>query len=795
MTRAGVTLALALAAAAAAGCAVEPGDHATEGEDVETGESADEDEAEDPEDQGCLASDEAFVHRALLRLQGRAPRGVRETRLLASYVAQLDAAGLDGRRALALGLTEDPRFLRRWGVLVEELLELPRDGGRAMPMCHAPRRASADDEALARHVRDHAPHEPFSEPWGLGDLIESSLRLDDLTPVIRARLLTRMIAPVQGNNVTPEALERARRTNFGRSFEAVYLGRRGECLACHNGEGSVTDAADPDEDRFWPHPALLERAVYGDSSGRAEEELHAAFRYAGFAGAGSLAPWGAEDCGALTPGYAGDLLGVPPYLAGPLPPGATALDVEERLQDGLERLRAEGPLGADAAEPVDPAAALATMVAMRLVDSAWAAMAGARLTMAHGFPRNEGQQRALLELTDRFVSSGFSARALAVELVVHPALNQATPDACPELEATPLAALFDPYAPERDPERPGNGLGDALHNPHPLALLDRASHALDWATPNRFPHPYTWEDEALLRGLGLRMSEEEPGHRGLDWGALLMWESRISSGSAPSFSGPRYAALEQASESGDFIDALLDHAYAQPDATLGELVIAVSDRLLCAPRVDADERALFEQLVQLAWETPVGELARAQAEQAARQVVGVLLSTPDFMIAGLYPETQDETPRLALPADRARALCERRIPALLAALPDATPGAVDAVPSYTCDDAGVTLRWESSRRGAARLDEGDLDLAAGRAPRVRRVREHPRDHPNLRADRLQRGQPLEQLVSGDQLLWLKTRPLTRHRAIPLDDHQRAARAQRGGRRLEHGAADTARERE
>ena len=32
-------------------------------------------------------------------------------------------------------------------------------------------------------------------------------------------------------------------------FEAVFLGRRGECLGCHNGEASVTDHDDPARDR------------------------------------------------------------------------------------------------------------------------------------------------------------------------------------------------------------------------------------------------------------------------------------------------------------------------------------------------------------------------------------------------------------------------------------------------------------------------------------------------------------------------------------------------------------------
>ncbi|MCB9755991.1 MAG: hypothetical protein H6713_39220 [Myxococcales bacterium] len=640
---------------------------------------------------GCLADDEAFVHRALARLQGRPPRGVREARVLADYVAQLDAAGLDGRRLLARGLTDDPRFVQRWRVVLEELIELPRGGGRGMTMCHGPARAAGEDAALAEHVRDHDPDEAFGEPWGLGDLIESSLRLDDVTPALRARLLTRMIAPIQGNNVTAEELERARRTNFGRSFEALLLGRRGECLACHNDEASVTDHADPALDRFWPHPARLDRAVYGDSRGRAEEEVHAAFRYAGFADDGWLAPWGARDCGALAPGYEGDLLEVPAYLAGPLPAGATALDVEARLRLGLERLRDDGPVTAAADAAPTPEEALAMMVAMRLVDSAWAQLAGARLTMAHGYPRNEGQRDALLELTARFVDSGFSPRTLAVELVVHPALNQAPAGECaagsrlPEGDASaPLPALFDPYAPERDPERPGNGLGDALHRRDPWALLDRASQALDWATPGRFPYPYAWEDEALLRGLGARLSEEELGQRGLDWGALLMWESRAAEGLDPGFAGPRHAALEGAGE-GDLVDRLLDHADAQARASFGELAAALADRVLGAPAIASEERALLEALTGMSWETSVHARARGELEDAARRVVGALLATPEFMIAGLYPSPQDETPRLVLPEDTTRALCERRLPALLASVPDA--------PGFRCDDDGVTLLW------------------------------------------------------------------------------------------------------
>ncbi|MCA9690074.1 MAG: hypothetical protein KC636_10730, partial [Myxococcales bacterium] len=638
-----------------------------------------------PPSAGCLDDDAAFVHRALLRVQGRAPRGVAETRLLAGYVAQLDAAGLDGRRLLAEGLTDDPRYLLRWSTILEELLQIPRAGPRALPICHGRRHPAGDGDALAAFIRDHDPTADFGAPWGIGDLAESSLRLDDLSPLLRALLLTRVAGPINGNNVSPEELERARRQNFGRSFEATYLGRRVECLACHNGEGSVTDHPDPALDRAWPHPAPLERAVFGDPRGRDEPSLFAAFRYAGF-GEGPLAPWGAEGCGGVHVGRGGDLLEEPAYLAGPLPAGATALDVEARLRDGLEQLRDGGPL---TDEVPDPAAALATLTALNLVDGAWAALSGARLTLAHGLPRNQAQRDTLLDLTDAFVAGGLSPRALVVELVVHPALNQGTPDSCGPLagdERAPLPALFDPYAPERDPATPGNGLGDALHPRGGFALLDRLALALEWPTVKRHPAPFQWEDEALMRGLGVRLSETEPGHRGGDWSTLLLWESRVAAGRDPGFAG-RYLpdGTDDAAPGRDFIDRLIARGRESPDARFGDLAVAVKDRLLCAPDSDAEEQALVAALVGIDWTTPIAAVPDDALEEALRALVGALAASPEFLLAGLAPPRQLTTPPIVAPGDEVAALCARRMPTLVAVIPGS--------PTFTCDDDGVTLAW------------------------------------------------------------------------------------------------------
>lgn len=179
---------------------------------------------------------------------------------------------------------------------------------------------------------------PGGQAWTWADLVSSSLALDDLSPLLRGHLLLRADAPIDGNNVSPEELESARRREFGASFSAVHLGRGLECLACHNSEGSVTDRADPEEDRFWPLDVPFERAVLGAPNGRDPAEVEAVFRVAG-AIDGPLLPWGSGACSTFQPGHAGDLLGVPAYLAGPLPAGASVLDLEPRLRAGWASLR------------------------------------------------------------------------------------------------------------------------------------------------------------------------------------------------------------------------------------------------------------------------------------------------------------------------------------------------------------------------------------------------------------------------------------------------------------------------
>lgn len=608
-------------------------------------------------DPGCQGSDRDFAHRALLHLQGRGARGVHELDVLARAVTLLDSHGLDGRRVVARALTQtpngpDPRYLRQLHTVVEEILELPRVGTQAMPPCHATRFAAAGEPSLAAFVGDNPPEVPFGAPWGLGDLIESSLRLDDLRPVFLARLLTRVAAPVDGNNVAPEDLERARRTNFGREFEGVFLGRKGECLGCHSARGSVTDHANPAYDRFWPL-ADLAGPVFGDST---EAAFFAAFRYAGFA-EGNVAPWGADLCGEVQLGDSGDILHIPGYLGGHLPAGASALTVVEHLRTGFGEL---DPADFETGREIPAKAALAGLVASRFADGLWAAFTGHRLTLAHGFPRNRAQQETLTHLTEVFVEANYSVQALAVEVVVHPALNQAPPGMCGDsLPANldpraPLPPLLDAMTPDRFPAHPGNGIGDSVVRLRPYALLDRLSEAMGWPTAKRHPFPFTWEDEALYQALGVHLESIRPGHREPDWTSLLVWEDRVANATDPGFAG---TVIDP---QGDTISRIVDVAYTDSSLTVEDTLLALRDRLLQAPQFAAGEADILGALTGLELSAAVTTIDRDVLTDGLRRAAGAWLATPQFLLIGLAP-APTPAPRIVLPDATLASLCSEYV--------------------------------------------------------------------------------------------------------------------------------------
>lgn len=622
----------------------------------------------------CTAPVAAFVARAIPFVQGRAPRGSREVRIWSDAIRILDGTGRDGRRMVARALAEGADYRRRWSTVLQEHLAVPRSGRKVQPVCWGLPNPAAADAELAAFVRDHGPQAQYGEPFNMADLVASALRLDDVSPPLVAHVIWRMRATIEGANVGAEELEWARRVDFGRAFEATYLGRRQDCLPCHNGEGSVTDAVDPAEDRFWPVVPGLERAVFGAPGGMDPDRLHAAFRWEGFA-RGSTPAWGSEACGGYAFEHAGDLLGREAYLAGPLPAGAHAGDVARRLGAGFRALSVTAP----DVDTSDPAAAFAYLVSMNVVETVWRQASGHPLTVAHGFSRNAAQRDILAGLTSTFVAGDRSMRDLVVDVVTHPALDRAAPADCADEEgAASGPAVFDPFD-----EVGTNGPGHVVHRYDPWLALDRACTALGWALPLRFPVPYALADPPFLEAIGAHMEDGRPGHDGVDVVGLLAWEEKFAAGEDPGFFG-------EGGGDADWIDALLDTARATPDATVVDLVMALEDRLLLHAALDARGRAAVEALIGMPLETPVAAAGDGLAS-GIRHFAGALLATPQFLMAGLATPVPDPVPpRLIPPEDRTGALCDAILPRLPAGLP------------WRCGPEGLGLSPGSDRSPPAR---------------------------------------------------------------------------------------------
>ena len=608
--------------------------------------------------EACRADAEAFVLRSVPLLGGRRPLGSTEVRLLARVVDELDARGRDGRRELAWALADGDDHRRRWSSELFDLLQVRRAGHRALGRCYGERGPAAETPELAEFVRDHPPSEPFpGGAWTMRDLVESSLRADDLRPLLRADLLVRMVAPVDDANTPPDALEAARRTNLGRAFEATYLGRRFECLACHTDEASVTDHPDPALDRFWPVAHGLERAVYPTD----EAAMHATFRYEGFAD-GELAPWGADGCGGFSLDHADDPLPAAAWLAGELPPGAQALDLQARLSDGMERLASEG--WSDA--PADRAQALAQLVTLHLADGLWTAANGHPLTLDHGAPRNVAQSERLRSLAIALVRSRFSLRTVLVEIATDAHADQAVPAECELDGPEPLPAVFDPFTDT-------NGAGHRVHRRDPLALLDEAHRVLGRALPGLVAGEPGFAAEEVS-ALGAYLDESRPGHEGLDLLGALTWERALES-------LPDAPAAELDPELGPSVtlDDLVLAAREDLTITIGDLMTATKDRVLAEPFIDSDEQALVEALVGLAWAQPAHELDAPTLLDAAWRYARVLLATPEFLLDGLEQAPAGAPPRLWPAHARPAALCGHWGPRVLPGEP------------WTCTDLGLAL--------------------------------------------------------------------------------------------------------
>ena len=623
----------------------------------------------------CDSDTASWVRNAYQAIVGHRPHSQGEVDVyvqLHDQIAQLVADGaitIDPKEAVARAMAEEPGYLPRWTSHFIDALRVARADEQNMANCYDDRNAGAVGPSLATYVRDNpATAGTSGVSFTMLDLVESALALDDVSPIYRGHLFALVSFPIPAANVPPVEAELARREDYGLIFDSAYLNRDIVCLQCHNSEFSVTDHADPALDRHWPLQGQFEAALYGASGGVETERAHAAFRYDGFAsGSGSRRPWGwSGECGQFASSFGDDPAQIDGKFGDLVGRRLTVYDLEASLRDGLEALRGSSISPGAGGIIENPDHAFAYLWAATVVEGVWKEVIGSGLTIANYFPRNEAMRDTLQQLTDRFVASGYSLEDLLVAIVSSDYFSRQLPEqACGDGPYT-YPNVYDPWVITDDDEaRRLNGPGDSIAAVSARTLMRHVFEALEWEVPDdiNFPNDreagcqglscgqldqycdfgfccQTYNNECLggggitvdefgfQQGVGAFIKNGERGFRGLDFQARLVWEDRFGTCTSP------YPVT-------DFVDRLV--ASATGDVTVNDVVVAIKDRLIGEPSVDGGEAAALEDLFGAALTAPASGVA--DLEGKVRQLCGVLLSSPQFVLSGAAGRG-GEAPRL-----------------------------------------------------------------------------------------------------------------------------------------------------
>jgi hypothetical protein len=483
----------------------------------------------------CQGSDRAFVRRAILAVLGRRPLGQAEVNVYVDLMheiealpptSELAAAGQPaGERALPGGppgsalsrprkvvleaLFAMPEYQSNWLELYRDFLRVHRVDEIASPECYGTAIHPNPREVAVRAREEAAFSAGDGRPFSMQDIIVGALEIDDMSPTYIANILAMMVRSYVGANAEMVSLELSRRDDFGAWFDDVYLNRNSVCLGCHNTQFSVTQSNDPETNRHYPIPFLLEKSLFGASTGPATyggfeggDRIHAPLKFARFvsycaepdlededqleefqalenppdcaAGEpvircttgvfGGLPidymcestyqlernnrPWGWSDvCGSF---MAPDLIpidmgAVEAKFGNVVGLRSSVWGLVDSLQAGFAKLRREG-LGALAnGEVPDADKAFAYLVSMNVVEKVWREIAGTPLTVPNHFPRNAAARDQLQLLTETFIASGYSNEKLLETILASPYLNLPAPDAGCGPAPYAVPRIFDPW--------------------------------------------------------------------------------------------------------------------------------------------------------------------------------------------------------------------------------------------------------------------------------------------------------------------------------------------------------------
>lgn len=676
----------------------------------------------------CQSSDQAFVRRAILGVLGRRAFSQAEVNVYTQIMQQIDVAdGLSDEEKLAKpeaelrhsrkvvleALFKQPEYAKHWADLYRDYIRVQRIEELANKDCFASP-LSEDPVAAAAYVRDQPASAPGTgnTPFNMYDVIAGSMALDDMTPIYTANLFAMLSKTYLGANALPAALELTRRRDFGAWFDASYLHRDTVCLNCHNSEFSVTQSADPKTNRHFPLPALLEKSLFGESTGpktfggyEGGDREHAPLRYYGFVNScsdeqhtqeqaemefynpgcatkdepihycsteavcesdfvkkGRAKPWGwAESCGRYLSAeqVPSDIAGVEAKFGTVTGLRSSPWGLADSLRAGFEKIRGKG-LGVDpdTGEVADPDQAFAYLVAMTVSENVWLEIVGTPLTIPTRFPRNAAARDQLAFLANTFVRSGFSNQKLLEAVFASPYLNLAAPsEGCGDAFTAP--AVFDPWViADQDPVKRKNSAADAVVSLTTRTASSALYAALGWARPDvvAFPDTYTLQD-------------------GDPQGDLIRSERQFQSevgfylkSSEPGFRGfdfqarlgweNRFATCSKlpGEEAPDFVDQLVASVSSAGKGTARDLVLALKDRMIGQASIDeAKEKPALEAVLGSTLDADASTVP--DLAPALRKVCGVVASSAQFLLMGIPPADGSAVPKLTPSAASYASVC------------------------------------------------------------------------------------------------------------------------------------------
>ena len=326
-------------------------------------------------------------------------------------------------------------------------------------------------------------------------------------------------------------------------------------------------------------------------------------------------------------------------------------------------------------------AAFAFLTAGRVVENTWEEMMGSKLTVPNYFPRNAAQMSILWNLTEsEFVPSRWSMQRILTRILTSDYFNRQAPEQSTGPSAYELPLYLDPwvagdprlppialpgtppgsntapspdpnYDPNTEPNRPRhyNSMGEGVHRYSPRSLFQSVHAALGWPSPKREASG-SYPDDNLRKSMGQFYRDAEPGFREIGFQGLLNWEGV-------------HGRCMNPGTTDDWIDRLIaeipnfNNNHPTDRVRIRDVVLALKDRLLADASlqsttptgVSQTENALFEALFGTTLTNEpnlVDAIATNEFEQRVRDTCGVLLETPQFMLAGIAPIQLGERPRL-----------------------------------------------------------------------------------------------------------------------------------------------------